>query len=62
MNSHAMVCIMVLFGNSCAILFSNRESGHDLETEKKNDLRYFGLNTIPVQGKKVQVFHSFLRN
>jgi len=35
--------------------------GHDLETEEKNSLKYFCLNTVPAQGKKVQVFPSFCR-
>lgn len=35
MISHAMICIMEQSGNSNAILFSNHELGHDLETEEK---------------------------
>lgn len=59
MISHATICIMVQPGNSYATVFSNHESGCDLETEEKNGLKYFWLNTIPDQGKKVQVFPSF---
>lgn len=36
-------------------------SSNDLETEEKNGLKYFWWNTIPVQGKNVQVFPSFHR-
>lgn len=59
MIAHAMIYIVAQFGNSYAILSSNHESGHDLETEEKSGLKYFWLNTITAQGKKVQVFPSF---
>lgn len=51
---------MVQCGNSYAILPSNHELNHDLETLENNTLNYFWLNTVPVQGKKkVQDFLSF---